>query len=90
MIAPEKPPGADDNQIWRRIMNWVRSDASSIKPGDEFTVKQVHAAFPDKKYDTIQKTLQRIVKYEANRIEKTERGGYRRKPAEPDAFKGEI
>jgi hypothetical protein len=87
--APEEPP-ADKQDVWKQILDWIRSDASGIKPGDTFTPKQVSEALPHIKPDTVAKTLKRMVKYESNGIEHVDHGRYRRKAAEPDAFEGQI
>ncbi len=84
--APPQP-AKNEEQAWKQVLNWIRSDASGIKPGDEFTVQQVAAAFPSLKPDTVQKTLKRMAGYEKNRLEQTDRGTYRRKPpVEPDEY----
>ena len=88
-LAPEEPP-ADKQDVWKQVLDWITSDRSGIKPGDAFTPKQVSEALPHVKADTVAKTLKRMVKYEANRIEHIDHGRYRRKAAEPDPFQGQI
>jgi hypothetical protein len=78
--APQRPAqsGGEKPATWKLLIEWIRSNESGIKPGDEFTVQQVAAAFPDLKADTIQKTLKRMVSHVQNRLEETGRGSYRR------------
>jgi hypothetical protein len=87
--APEEPP-ADKQDVWKQILEWIESDGSGIRPGDIFTPKQVSDALPHIKPDTVAKTLKRMLKYEANRIEHIDHGRYRRKAAEPDPFQAQI
>lgn len=85
--APQQPTQskADKPATWKLVIDWIRSEQSGIKPGDEFTVQQVAAAFPNLKPDTIQRTLKRMMEYkQQNRLEETGRGSYRRMPAPED------
>jgi hypothetical protein len=87
--APEEPP-AEKQDVFKQILAWIKSDGSSIRPGDVFTPKQVCEALPHLKPDTVAKTLKRMPKYETNGIEHVDHGRYRRKPPVPDAFQDQI
>ena len=88
--APETQSVTDKDKLWKQILAWIRSEKSGIKPGDEFTVKQVADAFPKEQYDSVAKTLRRMSKYKENGIEHLDHGRYKRSPAEKDPFEGQL